>query len=110
MALPALLLPSTVPGFRHTPVPSMFRRLALKLHQYPDGVAPAPATEADEQSRSVIAKVAADRPEVHLIDLRAPLCGASGCRFAMGDQALYVDWDHLSPLGAQIALAGLRLR
>jgi peptidoglycan/LPS O-acetylase OafA/YrhL len=110
-----------IPGFYFDPSRLILNRLiaprralaGVVTHSavlYPDGVAPDPATEADEQSRSVIAKVAADRPEVHLIDLRAPLCGTSGCRFAMGDQALYVDWNHLSPLGAQIALAGLRLR
>jgi peptidoglycan/LPS O-acetylase OafA/YrhL len=45
-----------------------------------------------------------------LSDLRAALCQGRMCRFAIGDKMLYRDFEHLSPLGAQIALAKFQLR
>jgi hypothetical protein len=60
-------------------------------------------------TRTAISDVAAQHPNVHLIDLRSAFCSGDWCRFADGDNGLYIDPDHLSPLGAQIALSSLHL-
>jgi peptidoglycan/LPS O-acetylase OafA/YrhL len=60
-----------------------------------------------EKAYMIVSRIAAMHPGVRIIDLRSSLCTPIGCRFAEGDRPLYIHSDHLSPLGAQIALAGL---
>jgi hypothetical protein len=57
----------------------------------------------------LVALVGRAHPEVQVIDLEEKLCSAAGCRFALGNQTLFADFHHLSLLGAQIALSGLKL-
>ena len=76
--------------------------------RYPEGIAPDLNLPEDREAREIVLAVAVDHPQVHLLDMRKALCTADGCRFAIGDQALYGDADHLFALGAQIALTDLR--
>jgi hypothetical protein len=78
------------------------------LH-WPDGIAPREQSSAVTEARARIAAVAAAHPGTHVIDLQGSLCTEAGCRFAEGNQILFVDYHHLSPLGAQVALAGFEL-
>jgi peptidoglycan/LPS O-acetylase OafA/YrhL len=73
------------------------------------GLAPNPDSPITVMTRTAISDVAAQHPNVHLIDLRSAFCSGDWCRFADGDNGLYIDPDHLSPLGAQIALSSLHL-
>jgi peptidoglycan/LPS O-acetylase OafA/YrhL len=83
------------------------RWMASPILRYSAGIAP----DLDSrESRGLVSRVAAAHPKVRLIDLRSSLCTSSSCEFAQGKQTLYIDTDHLSPLGAQIALAGLHLQ
>jgi peptidoglycan/LPS O-acetylase OafA/YrhL len=59
--------------------------------------------------RMIISQVARTHPEVHIFDLRSALCTSTGCRFAIGNQTLYIDPFHLSPLGSEIALTSFHL-
>jgi hypothetical protein len=68
-----------------------------------------PISPQEEAARSALAKMADEFPGVHLIDSRANLCDHDLCQFARGDQTLYYDDNHLTPLGAQIALKGFQL-
>jgi hypothetical protein len=76
---------------------------------YANGIAPDSYLPEDRQARQIVTEVAAAHPKVRLIDMRKQLCTPDGCRFALGDQALYGDWGHLFALGAQIALTDLHL-
>ena len=83
------------------------RLMASPIVRYSTGIAP----DLDSrESRGLVSRVAAAHPKARLIDLRSSLCASSSCEFARGNKTLYIDTDHLSPLGAQIALAGLHLR
>ena len=74
--------------------------------RYPQGIAP----EMDSQEGvTLVSAVAAAHPKTRVFDMHRAFCTSSGCRFANGSQALYIDDQHLSPLGAQIALAGFHL-
>ena len=83
--------------------------VASSTLNYPDGIAPNPNLPADRHARTVIEKVAAANPKVHLFDMQKALCSPAGCRFAQGDRTFYVDPGHLYRLGAQTALTGLQL-
>ena len=75
---------------------------------YPSGIAPRlPSSEYQEFSE-IVRRTVDEHPKVRLVDLRDGLCTLAGCRFSQGDQTLFMDRNHLSPLGAQIALAGFR--
>jgi peptidoglycan/LPS O-acetylase OafA/YrhL len=75
---------------------------------YQSGIATPRADGAVRDTAQLVAAVVGSYPGVHLVDLDESLCSASGCRFAMGDRSLYIDDNHLSPLGARLALADLR--
>jgi hypothetical protein len=74
--------------------------------RYINDVAPELESTDAELARGIVSSVAAARPGTHLINSRS---GPDGCKFAKRGQELYVDEDHLSRLGAEIALAGLNL-
>lgn len=76
---------------------------------WPDGIAPAAEGAPEEEARLTVARVAQRHPELTLVDPHAELCSAAGCKFAIDQSTLYIDSHHLSPLGAQLAVAGLRL-
>jgi hypothetical protein len=108
------------PNFRFDPVRLMRTRfigprriLATQLGNssqgYTSDLAPDANDPNDLKARIIVGTIAAAHPTTHLLDLRRPLCSSQGCRFAEGDQVLYVDDAHLSLLGAQVALAELRL-
>ena len=89
---------------------SMLSRLVANSAPHFDGdVAPDPGSPDTNEARSIVEHAAKLYPEAHVIDLHAALCGPNGCRFAEGNQTLYLDTSHLSSLGARIALNGLRL-
>lgn len=71
----------------------------------------APEIESQEvaATRAMLARIAAAHPRVRLIDLHDNLCHGHNCQFSDGGQALFADGDHLTSLGAQRALANLRL-
>lgn len=73
------------------------------------GAAPDCNSPGDSDARALIAGEADQHPTVRLIDLHGALCDTSSCRFRSGDQTLFVDSNHLSFRGAEIALSGLRL-
>ena len=77
--------------------------------RYASGIAPDTYLPEDRAAREIVTEEAAAHPEVHVVDMRSHLCTADGCRFAIGDQALYGDWGHLFARGAQIALTDLHL-
>ena len=62
-----------------------------------------------QYSRGFIAHLASEHPNVHLIDLRNGLCSGNECRFAEKDRSLYWDHEHLTDLGAQIALGNFQI-
>lgn len=68
--------------------------------------APQSIDPSNDEARLLLTTMAAEYPDVHLIDLQRALCGDAGCRFAEGDSPLYLDSEHLTNLGAQIALSG----
>jgi peptidoglycan/LPS O-acetylase OafA/YrhL len=56
--------------------------------------------------QQILRKDARDEPGVEFWDLRKPLCSAENlCRYREGTQLYYIDDAHLSPLGADRALA-----
>lgn len=91
-----------------------FRRVLANLPsspelQYVGGVAPELDSEEAAAARMMVSRVAAAHPNTRLIESWKPFCGPAGCRFAQDGQPLFLDRDHLSTLGAQIALGDLRL-
>ena len=62
-----------------------------------------------QYSRRFISDLATEHPNVHLIDLRNGLCSGNECRFAEKDRSLYWDHEHLTELGAQIALNDFKI-
>jgi len=76
---------------------------------YTGNVAPGKTTAGVDTARAVIDEVAAGHPGLHVIDSWNVLCTGPGCRFANGDEILYVDNQHLSPYGAAFVLSGLQL-
>lgn len=64
---------------------------------------------AEQYTRQFIADLASEYPNVHLIDLREGLCSGNDCRFAEKGLSLYRDPEHLTELGAQIALRGFQI-
>ena len=64
---------------------------------------------AQQYSRRFISNLAFEYPSIHLIDLRNGLCSGIECRFAERDRSLYWDHEHLTDLGAQIALSGIQI-
>jgi peptidoglycan/LPS O-acetylase OafA/YrhL len=87
----------------------MARLVAGSTLRWPDGVAPPSGYPEDAEARRLVAVVSKAHPEVHLVDPQETLCSAVGCRFALGNQSLFVDTHHLSSLGAQTAFSGLEL-
>ena len=87
----------------------MARLVAASTLRWSDGVAPPSGYPEDAEARRLVAVVSKAHPEVHLVDPQDALCSAVGCRFALGNQSLFVDTHHLSSLGAQTALSELRL-
>lgn len=85
------------------------RLLSRKTEIYKSGIAVPRADGATRDAAQIIAAVASSNPEVHLVNLKEPLCSTSGCRFALGSRSLYIDEQHLSPLGARLALSNLKL-
>ena len=77
---------------------------------YLDGRAPELDPESAKLSDEMVGEVAAAHPDVHLIDLHSALCDQDSCRFAAGDRLLYLDENHLSGAGAQIALSGFNFQ
>ncbi len=102
---PARLMKTRVVGPRR----ALARLIASTDVRLTGDFAPEPHSQADEDGRSVVADVVARNPDVQVIDLKSALCGSSGCQFAEGDRTLYMDEDHLTSLGARIALAEWRL-
>jgi peptidoglycan/LPS O-acetylase OafA/YrhL len=88
---------------------ALARLLAPSTISWPDGVAPPTGSLEEAEARRLVALVGRAHPEVQVIDLEEKLCSAAGCRFALGNQTLFADFHHLSLLGAQIALSGLKL-
>jgi peptidoglycan/LPS O-acetylase OafA/YrhL len=88
---------------------SLARLLGSRTLQYVDDGAQEIEPTITDQTRTVIAAVAAAHSNVRLIDLSSALCSPESCKFAEGDQTLYIDNNHLSPLGAQVALGALKL-
>ena len=64
---------------------------------------------AQQYARRFISQLASEFPNVHVIDLRNGLCSGNECRFAEKDLSLYWDHEHLTDLGAQIALSGFQI-
>jgi peptidoglycan/LPS O-acetylase OafA/YrhL len=64
----------------------------------------------NDPARAVIARVLSRKPDIRWLDLSSGLCNDRGCRFSDRDGLLYVDPQHLSPNGAQRALADFRFR
>ncbi|MGA2728292.1 MAG: acyltransferase family protein [Terracidiphilus sp.] len=81
---------------------STMRRLASDFASSFDG-------PAQQYSRRFISDLATEYPNVQLIDLRSDLCSGNECRFAEKDRSLYWDHEHLTELGAQIALSGFQI-
>jgi peptidoglycan/LPS O-acetylase OafA/YrhL len=115
------------------------RRALAKLLPAPtlrfqDGVAPEFAPPAVQAAQQVLEQVAAAHPGTMLVEMHSGLCGEAGvhaslpfaeksegwgamradgqgCRFSDGGQTLYfVDRDHLSEAGAQLALSGFEFK
>ena len=77
--------------------------------QYLNGMAPDCSLPGDSEARELILNAASRDSRVRVVDLYSALCNASTCRFTSGDQVLFIDNNHLSLRGAQIALSGLQL-
>jgi peptidoglycan/LPS O-acetylase OafA/YrhL len=73
------------------------------------GIAAPRSDGATRDASQIVAEVGSATPEVHLIDPEQTLCSRFGCRFAVSEGSLYVDEQHLSPLGARLALSNLKL-
>jgi hypothetical protein len=108
------------PGFAFDPVRLLRnkliwprRRLASLLAtnnpDYPDEIAPEFNATGAASARLMIDRVVRANPGIRVVDSRGALCVQAGCRFAVADQTLYVDENHLSQLGAQRSLAEMRL-
>lgn len=110
------------PMFSFNPEQVTFNRLIWTRHvlakalssptfRYQDGIAPELTPPAVQAARQVLESVTAAHPGTVLIDMHSALCSARGCRFAGEDQTLYfVDMDHLSEPGAQMALNGFEFK
>ena len=59
------------------------------------------------QARRAVMAGAASVPGVEFYDMASSMCQRTGCRYADGDIAYYLDEHHLSPAGARIALKPL---
>ncbi len=66
----------------------------------------APAYD-DTREASILNDIAARYPEVRVYDLKTKLCGSSDCSFLSHGSLLYVDSNHLSRAGAEVALTDL---
>jgi peptidoglycan/LPS O-acetylase OafA/YrhL len=108
------------PGFAFDPVKFLRNKLIWPRRElanllasngpdYPDEIAPELNATAAASARTMIDRVIAANPGVRVVDPRGAFCVRAGCRFAIADQTLYVDENHLSQLGAQRALAEMRL-
>ena len=84
------------------------RVMGTSSQLYTSDFSPDASSPADLEGRALVEKVASTHPKVRVLDLRKALCSAAGCEFATGNETLYIDNNHLSVLGAQIALADLR--
>ena len=78
--------------------------------QFAAGVAPEMHSTAYEEFGDLVERIVAEHPKVRLINLRDALCKSGNCRLSEGNQGLYMDQTHLSPQGAQAALAGFRFQ
>jgi hypothetical protein len=88
---------------------ALTRFFAPSTEDWPDGVAPPTGSPEEAEARRLVALVARAHPEVKVIDPEEKLCSTAGCRFALGNQTLFADSQHLSSLGAQIALSEMKL-
>jgi hypothetical protein len=88
---------------------ALARIVAASTLNWSDGIAPPSNAPEIAEARLLLAQVAAAHPKVHLIDLQDTLCSTSGCRFALASQTLFIDFQHMSSVGAHFALANLRL-
>lgn len=77
--------------------------------QYLNGMTPDCSLPGDSEARELILHAASRDARVRVIDLYSALCNTSTCRFTSGDLVLFIDNNHLSLRGAQIALSGLQL-
>ena len=77
--------------------------------RWPDGIAPPEQSSAVTEARARVVAVAAAHPGTHIIDLQNALCSETGCRFAQGNQIVFADYHHLSPLGARMVFEGFEL-
>jgi peptidoglycan/LPS O-acetylase OafA/YrhL len=66
-------------------------------------------TTEDAVSRRILGQIASAYPDLALTDTQKPLCSTDGCRYAIGDDLLFADSNHLTPLGAATVLSDLRL-
>lgn len=62
----------------------------------------------DTQEASILDHIAARYPDVRVYDLKTNLCGRHDCSFLSQGSLLYVDGNHLSRIGAEMALADLK--
>jgi peptidoglycan/LPS O-acetylase OafA/YrhL len=76
-------------------------------NSYIGGKAPECNSVEDLDARKLIFDGAARHPKVRLVDLHNALCSLSACEFALRDEILFMDNNHLSLRGAQVALQGL---
>jgi SGNH domain (fused to AT3 domains) len=76
---------------------------------YPDGIAPEADIPDHREAWKTIHLAALAHPATREIDSPSKLCISGGCRFATGDEVLYIDNNHLSLVGAESTLAELRL-
>ena len=108
------------PGFAFDPVRFLRNKLIWPRRElanllvnnspdYPDEIAPELNVTAAAAAGTMIDRVIAANPGLRVVDPRGAFCVQAGCRFAIADQTLYVDENHLSQLGAQRALADMRL-
>ena len=108
------------PGFAFDPVRFLRNKLIWPRRElanllvsnspdYPDEIAPELNATVAASARAMIGRVISANPGVQAVDPRGAFCVQAGCRFAIADQTLYVDENHLSQLGAQRALADMRL-
>jgi peptidoglycan/LPS O-acetylase OafA/YrhL len=74
-----------------------------------DGTAQECAFPGDAAARSLIQAAAASDSRARVVDLHWPFCSASSCRFEGDGETFFIDNNHLSLRGAEIALAGLHL-
>jgi hypothetical protein len=90
---------------------ALARALSSPTVRYEDGVAPELTPPAVSVARQVLENVAAAHPGTIVVDMHSTFCSSQGCRFLEGDRTLYfIDENHLSHAGAQVALNGFEFK